>query len=145
MQAIDDIRISDELIIPEREIVFSASRSSGPGGQHVNKTSTRITLAFGVEESQVLTDDQKNLIRRRLSGRIGKDGLLKVHSGETRSQFANKELAKRRLAELIRDALKRPKKRTRTKPTLASKQRRLNLKKQAGQKKRLRQKPGNED
>lgn len=145
MHATEDIRISDELTIPEREIMFSASRSSGPGGQHVNKTSTRVTLAFDVTGSEVLSDEQKSLIRRRLSRRIGKDGMLKVHSGETRSQFANKVLAKRRLAELIAKALVRPKKRTRTKPTLASRQRRLNLKKQAGEKKRLRHKPGSED
>jgi len=141
----DDIFIQDGLTIQGREVIFSASRSSGPGGQHVNKTSTRVTLAFDVQESETLSEEQKALISRKLAGRMDKDGVLKVHSGETRSQYANRELARRRLAELIRCALEKPKKRRPTKPGKAAKRRRLNLKKQAGQKKRLRQKPDPDD
>lgn len=140
-----DIWITNRLIIPEREIEFSASRSGGPGGQHVNKTSTRVTLAFDVEDSQALTPEQKNMIRARLGRRLTGDGVLKVSSGETRSQFSNRELAKKRLAELLRKALIPPKKRKKTKPTEASKERRIQRKKRRGIKKKLRRSPGPDD
>jgi ribosome-associated protein len=136
-----DLQVTNNLVIPEREIDFSASRSGGPGGQHVNKTSTRVTLAFDVENSEALNRKQKNMLWARLGNQITTDGLLKVSSGETRSQFSNREIARRRLAEMIRDALTPPKKRRPTRPPKAAKERRIQEKKKTAEKKAQRKSP----
>ena len=140
-----DLQVTGNLVIPEREIDFSASRSGGPGGQHVNKTSTRVTLAFDVENSEALTRKQKNMIWARLGNRITSDGLLKVSSGDTRSQFSNRELARKRLAEMLNKALIPPKKRRPTRPPKAAMERRIQSKKKRGRKKELRQTPSMDD
>jgi ribosome-associated protein len=140
-----DLHVTTNLVIPEREIDFSASRSGGPGGQHVNKTSTRVTLAFDVEGSESLTREQKNKLWARLGNRMTGDGVLKVSSGETRSQFSNREIARKRLAEMIGKALVPPKRRKKTKPSRAAKERRIQRKKKRGMKKKLRQSPSMDD
>jgi ribosome-associated protein len=132
------IRITDELSIPEEELQFTASRSSGPGGQHVNKVSTRVTLRFDVVNSQNLTQDQKNLILERLATRVNKAGVLRVVSQQTRSQAANKEVALERFIALLQQALKPTPKRKRTRVPPGAKQRRLDDKKHRGQLKRKR-------
>ncbi|PIP37709.1 MAG: aminoacyl-tRNA hydrolase [Desulfobacterales bacterium CG23_combo_of_CG06-09_8_20_14_all_51_8] len=99
------IHITDDLFIDESELTFSATRSSGPGGQHVNKVSTRITLWFDVGQSGSLNPDQKERILSRLKTRITKNQRLHIVSQRHRSQLANKEAAIERFVELMADAL----------------------------------------
>lgn len=99
------VRISDDLEIADSELVFTTSRSSGPGGQNVNKVNTRVTLQFDVESSVSLSEKERELLRRRLSGRISKVGVLRVVSQRHRTQLANRDAAVRRFADLVRDAL----------------------------------------
>lgn len=101
------LTINEQVSIPEDELNFTASASSGPGGQHVNKVSTRITLWFDVANSPSFSREQKDLVMRRLGSRIGKDGVLRVISQQTRSQAANRELAVKRFMELMQAALRR--------------------------------------
>jgi ribosome-associated protein len=126
------------LVIPTDELRFVASPSSGPGGQHVNKVSTRVTLLFDLEGSPSLTAAQKARLRAALSGRVGKDGVLRLVSQTTRSQSANKELAVERFTALVRKALTLKPPRRKTRATLASKQRRLESKNRRGAVKRQR-------
>jgi ribosome-associated protein len=132
------IRINESLEIPEEEVSVTASRSGGPGGQHVNKVNTRVTLWFDVADSPTLSGRQKQALFSRLGNRITKDGVLRIVSQEHRSQSANREAAVERFAEMLRGALVRPKKRRRTRPTFASRQRRLESKRRRSQTKRLR-------
>jgi ribosome-associated protein len=124
------IEITDQVSIPEEELRFTASLSSGPGGQNVNKVSSRITLWFDVVNSPTLSPEQKELITRHLGNRIGKDGLLRVISQQTRSQAENRELAIERFVELLRDAVRQVPIRKKTRVSKAAKLRRLNEKKQ---------------
>jgi ribosome-associated protein len=95
------IKIKPGIEIAENELVFRASRSSGPGGQNVNKLSTRVTVLFNVMNCRSLSEEQKKLILKRLSKRISKDGLIKVVSQRHRSQKANRQAATERLVELL--------------------------------------------
>lgn len=99
------IIISDEAAIDDGELTFTSSRSAGPGGQNVNKVSTRVTLRFDVPSSPALTPEQKACILERLSTRISKRGILSVSSQRHRSQAANREAALDRFIALVRDAL----------------------------------------
>ena len=127
------IRINDELSIPKEELSFTASRSSGPGGQHVNKVSTRVTLRFDVANSPSLKREQRYLILNKLATRVSKAGVLRIVSQQTRSQAANKEAALERFVALLQQALKQTPKRRRTRISPAAKQKRLNAKKHRGQ------------
>lgn len=102
----DVIRIGAHLAIPVEELSYTVSRSSGPGGQHVNKVSTRVTLHFDVDESPTLTDAQKRRIHERLPTRITRDGRLRVVCQRHRSQAANREEAVERFADLLARALR---------------------------------------
>jgi ribosome-associated protein len=124
------IRINEQISIPEEELSFTSSHSSGPGGQNVNKVSSRVTLWFDVVNSPGLSPEQKELVISRLKTRIGKDGLLRVISQQTRSQIENKELAIERFAELLRDALKQVQIRKKTRVSKGAKLRRLEEKRQ---------------
>jgi len=139
------ITITARLSIPWDELNFTASRSSGPGGQHVNKTSTRIALLFDVPNSPSLTDAQKALISRKLANRMNRKGVLRIVSQSTRSQQANKERAVTRFAEILRAALARTKPRKKTKVSPEAKKRRLEAKKRRGAQKRERSRPGIEE
>lgn len=130
------IEIGESLEIPDDEISFEFSRSSGPGGQNVNKVSTRVTLLFDVEGSPSLTDDQRARIKSRLGTRITKAGVLRVTSQKHRTQRANREAAVERFTELVGEALRRSRTRRRTKPTRAAKERRIQDKKRRGELKR---------
>ncbi len=123
------IRINEQVSIPEQELHFTASHSSGPGGQNVNKVSSRVTLWFDVGDSPSLTPEQKDLIIRRLRNRINKDGVLRIDSQQTRSQAANRELAVERFSELMQGALRRVPTRKKTRVSRAAKLRRLQEKK----------------
>ncbi len=124
------IEITDQVSIPEEELRFTASHSSGPGGQNVNKVSSRVTLWFDVANSPTLSPEQKDLIMNRLENRIGKNGVLRVISQQTRSQVENKELAVARFAELLRDAVRQVPVRKKTRVSKGAKLRRLEEKRQ---------------
>lgn len=122
----------------ESECVYNASRSSGPGGQHVNKVSTRIELRFDVASSQLLLSEEKALIMDKLASRITKEGILLLVSQTERSQYDNKTKVIERFYKLIEKALTPAKKRTPTRPSRASKAKRLNTKHMISEKKNLR-------
>ncbi|WP_289037501.1 alternative ribosome rescue aminoacyl-tRNA hydrolase ArfB [uncultured Zobellia sp.] len=124
-----------------QELTFKAVRSSGAGGQHVNKVSTKIDLSFSVEESNGLTAIEKERLYKKISHRLTKEGVLQMQCDETRSQHRNKELAITRFLSLIEDALKVKKKRRKTKPSRSSIEKRLKHKKKNAQKKTNRGKP----
>ena len=121
-----------------KELVFTFSRSGGPGGQHVKKVSTRVELRFHVMNSALLTQDQKELIAERLANRINAEGDLIVVAQSERSQLKNKEKAIERFYSLISKALTPVKKRKPSKPSRASKEKRLKEKKKISEKKRYR-------
>ena len=123
------IAIVDGLEIPEHEVDFAVSRSGGPGGQNVNKVSTRVTLRFNVDASEVLSIDQRRLIRARLATRINKEGILQVTSQRTRSQELNRADVQERFAELLRDALHKEPPRIPTRVSRAAKIKRVEEKK----------------
>jgi ribosome-associated protein len=124
-----------------KEVKYRTSRSSGAGGQHVNKVSTKVELLFHVDNSEVLTEEQKAVIRKKLKNRISNDGWLALSCDETRSQAKNKEIVFDRFRVLINEALKPEKKRKPTKPTKSSVEKRLKEKKKISEKKDLRKKP----
>lgn len=115
--------------IPRTELTARASRSSGPGGQHVNTSSTRVEVRWNVLETTVLDEATRARVYKRLGKRVDADGAVRVVSSDSRSQRINREHAEARLAELVRRALMVPKKRKATAPTKASVERRLQAKK----------------
>ena len=119
------IVITPDISIPERELEFQTSRSGGPGGQNVNKVSSRVTLRFDLEHSSALTQEQRARIRSKLASRISKDGILQVTSQRTRSQDFNREDVVARFAELLRNALHQSRKRIATKVSRSSQEERL--------------------
>ncbi|MGC9374867.1 MAG: alternative ribosome rescue aminoacyl-tRNA hydrolase ArfB [Bacteroidales bacterium] len=128
--------ISKDLIL--NELVFKAVRSSGSGGQNVNKVSTKVELRFDVEHSEFLTGDEKARIFKKLKNRISNEGILIISSDTERTQLRNKKNAIAIFFDLLEQALKKPKKRKKTKPTRASKEKRLKEKKVQSEKKQLR-------
>jgi len=127
------IKITDYLSIPEKELIFTASRSSGPGGQKVNKVSTRITLWLDVLHSPSLSEEAKQQIINKLPTRINKEGVLWINAQQTRSQLSNRELAKLRLTELLQQALQKPHSRKKTRVPRRVKEERIAEKKKRGQ------------
>jgi ribosome-associated protein len=125
----------------EKELNFSVSRSSGPGGQNVNKVNSKVTLKFNIPQSQVLTDEEKEILLFKLSHRLTTDGVLILISQESRSQVANKELVIQKFEEVLAKAFAKRKPRKATKPTKSAVQKRVNQKKQHSEKKKWRQKP----
>ena len=132
------ISVLEGLDIPDEEIVFTASRSGGPGGQNVNKVSTRVTLHFDVKNSAALRPDQRERICLRLATRISRGGILKVTSQRTRSQDRNRSDALGRFVTLLRDALRVEQPRIATKVPRSSIEVRLDKKKKRTGIKRLR-------
>lgn len=122
----------------DAELVFSASRSSGPGGQHVNKVSTRVELRFDVLNSKLLTHDEQEIIMSKLAGKITKEGTLVLRSQAERSQYDNKVRVTGNFYKLILKALTPEKKRRPTAPTAGSKQKRLETKRILADKKNRR-------
>ena len=123
------------------ELKFRALRSSGAGGQHVNKVSTKVELSFDLENSSVLTKEQLEILRSRLSNRINKSGIIVMHCDETRSQFRNKQILIDRFYELIEQALIPKKKRKATKVPKKAVEKRLEDKRRKSQRKQSRQDP----
>ena len=129
------IEVQPGLVIPRGELTFRASRAGGAGGQHVNKTSSRVELLWSPARSQALGDEHKARLVERLASRLDGEGNVRVVSSETRSQHRNREAAEERLAELIRKALVVQKRRKKTKPSRAAKEARLADKKKKSEKK----------
>ena len=138
------LHISDDLAIDEDELRFEFSRSSGPGGQNVNKVETKVRLLFDVGGSRSLAPAQRALIMERLSTRITKDGILHVTSQRHRSREANRRAAIDRFAELLADALEEDTPRVQTKVPKGAKRKRLETKRRRSRKKALRTPPDEE-
>jgi ribosome-associated protein len=135
----ETLRIDERLSIPLGEVELRASRSSGPGGQHANVTASRVEAVFDVEASATLDESQK----ARLVERAGP--VLTAVSQDTRGQARNRELALQRLAEKIAAGLKVPRRRRPTRPTRASRRRRLEQKRRTGERKQARRRPMGEE
>ncbi|NPA36122.1 MAG: aminoacyl-tRNA hydrolase [Chlorobi bacterium] len=123
-----------------KEVVYHTARSSGAGGQHVNKVETKVELRFNISGSHILSEIEKQLILKKLKNRINAEGELILSSGVSRSQFQNKQKVTEKFLELINNALKPVKKRIATKPTKASVRKRLEAKKKHSEKKAYRRK-----
>jgi ribosome-associated protein len=136
----NDLFIKNGIIIPEHELEITTSRAGGPGGQHVNKTDTRITVRWNIKTTTALTDDQKNYTLEKLQSRVTEDGDLIVHNSESRSQAQNKKNALNNLAAIVRNALHVAKKRIATKIPKALKEARLQSKARRSSTKKMRSK-----
>ncbi|MDP3341259.1 alternative ribosome rescue aminoacyl-tRNA hydrolase ArfB [Frigidibacter sp.] len=132
------LRITDTIALADWELSESFTRSQGPGGQNVNKVETAVELRFEAERSPHLPGPVKTRLKRLAGRRWTTDGAIVIRAEETRSQARNRELARERLVELIRQALVAPKRRIATKPTLGSQRRRLTAKAVRGEVKSLR-------
>jgi|TARA_B100000965_G_scaffold119687_1_gene98739 ribosome-associated protein len=134
-----DLIITTRLVIPSRELKWRFSRSSGPGGQKVNKTNTRVEIIFNIEESKVLNDYQKKVITKKLKTKLVNNCIC-IAVQEERNQLLNRQIAIARISSLIRNSLKNfTKVRKATKPSKASQNRRLDSKKKRGELKKNRQ------
>ena len=142
----DDLRVNSQLVIPSAELQWRFSKASGPGGQNVNKTNSRVELIFDLNATSALGPFRKKRLLNQLQHRLVA-GCVRVVAAEERSQYQNRQLALVRLAELLREGLKPPPKpRKATKPTRASQKRRVTAKKHRGALKQTRQsKPSTDD
>ena len=132
----DDLVVDDRVTIPATDLSWTASRSSGPGGQHVNKVATKVTLRFHLPQTQALSPRQKSRLRKLAGRRLDADGNLLVSAQAERSQRRNLERARQSLRRLVLRALVDDKPRVPTKPSRASKRRRLDDKRRRAQRKR---------
>lgn len=128
--------VNGRVRIPASELSIRATRAGGPGGQHVNTSSTRVEVVWGLRESAALSDEQRSRLETRLAAKLDTAGRLRVVAADTRSQSQNRTLALQRLAQLLREALVIPKVRRATKPTRGSREARLDEKKRRSQVKR---------
>ena len=135
----EGIEVNADLVIPRSELEFRTSRSSGAGGQHVNKTSSRVEISWNIAQSKALSDEQRERLIAKLPSRISEDGAIRVGASDTRSQLRNRETAERRLGETIARALVVQKKRRPTRRPRAANEARLTEKKKHSDKKRDRQ------
>ncbi|HUM69064.1 MAG TPA: alternative ribosome rescue aminoacyl-tRNA hydrolase ArfB [Chloroflexota bacterium] len=133
------IIINTQLHIPLAEIGFRFSGSSGPGGQHVNKTATKATLLFDVAHSPSLTEEQRAMILEKLANRIDNEGVLQIQAQTARSQLQNRELALARFQTLLAQALRPTRPRKKTRPSRTAVEKRLSQKRKQSEKKRGRQ------
>ena len=122
----------------EKEYFFNTSRSSGPGGQHINKTETRVELRFHIDNSELLSDEEKQIIKYKLKKKINAEGYLQIVVQEYRSQFKNKQLAEQRFFELLILALRKTKKRRPTTIPRKAKEKRMETKRITSEKKQFR-------
>ena len=139
------IRINDEVAVDEAELRFEFARSSGPGGQNVNKVETKVRLLFDLGKSRSLSPEQRARIEEQLATRITKEGVLHVTSQRHRSREANRRATVERFAELLAIALEQEEPRVRTRTPKNQRKRRLESKRRRSQKKALRSRPGEDD
>ncbi len=144
-QDVDGFRVAARTLIPAYEVWFTFDRSSGPGGQNVNKRSSRATLWFDVSASPSLTDRQKYLMRLRLKTRINKDGLLRMVASKHRTQIANRRTLEARFEEVVSEALIETVKRKTTKMPRAAKRKRIGDKRHRSRVKDSRRSPPPDD
>lgn len=137
----NSIQITRRLCIPLGEIDWEFATAGGPGGQHVNRANTKATLCFDVVNSDRLSERQRQIIMKALSGRISKEGVLRVTCGRHRSQSQNREECLERFQTLLHNAFQPEKKRRKTRPSRASKERRIENKKRRSRRKEHRQRP----
>ena len=140
----DAIRVTETVNIPRSELTIRATRSGGPGGQHVNTSSTRIEITWDVTRTRALTEDERARVVARLGARVSEDGTVRVVASDSRSQRQNRERAEARLGDLIRRALAVPKARKRTRAPRAAVEARLEGKRRQGERKRRRRWRGDE-
>jgi ribosome-associated protein len=134
--------VNDSVRVPRAELTYRATRSGGPGGQHVNTSSTRVELTWDVGASPSVSDDERARIREKLANRISGEGVLLLAASEHRSQNQNKEAVTERFVALVRQALVVPKARRKTRPSKASREARLRAKKHRSEVKRSRRSLG---
>jgi ribosome-associated protein len=139
------IRVTGDLLLDETEFEFRATTAQGPGGQHVNRSQTRIDVSWNVDRSASLNADQRRRIYAALATRINREGVLRVSSQKHRSQARNRDAAVERLVELVAAALHEDPARVATKPSRAAKQKRVEEKRQRSGVKKMRRKPVGED
>jgi len=139
-----DIIITPALTIPRAELQFRASRAGGPGGQHVNTSSTRVELLWDLSHSTVVSDEQRGRLLTKLAARLDAAGMVRVVASDRRSQSQNRDAAAERLAVLVRQALVVPRKRRPTRPTRASREQRLADKRKRAERKRDRRRDGDD-
>jgi ribosome-associated protein len=139
------LEITPHLLLPVSELDYRATRSGGPGGQHVNTSSTRIELWWDIAASRTLTDEQRVRLLARLASRLDGEGRLRIVASESRSQLRNREAATERLREVVAAGLAVAKPRKRTKPSRAAKAARLEAKRRRAATKRERRPPRHDD
>lgn len=130
--------VRGDLEIPRSELSFRATRAGGPGGQHVNTSSTRVELLWSLARSRVVTAEQRARLTEKLAGRLDAEGNVRVVGSDSRSQARNRAAAEERLAAIVRAALAVPRPRRKTRPTRAAVEQRLSSKRRASEKKRER-------
>jgi len=140
----DAIRVTQTVAIPRSELVVRATRSGGPGGQHVNTSSTRIEITWDVMRTRSLTEEERTRVVARLGARVSDQGTVRVVASDSRSQRQNRERAESRLSDLIRRALAVPKARKRTRVPRGAVESRLESKRRLGERKRQRRWKGDE-
>ena len=133
-----NLKIGPELVIPADELVFQSARSGGPGGQHVNKVESKVSLRYDVRRSRSLTEDQRLMLLDKLAGRLTREGELVLHSSRHREQRRNAEAARERMLEILQEALLPRVPRKETHPGRGAKERRLKAKRTRSMVKRLR-------
>lgn len=132
----DGILVSRALTIPRAELQWRASRAGGPGGQHVNTSSTRVELLWDLTHSRAVSDEVRTRLLAKLASRLDATGMVRVVASDRRSQAQNRDAAEERLAMIVRRALIVPKQRKATRPTRASREKRLSEKRKRGERKR---------
>lgn len=135
-----DLPVGEAFVIPEAELEWSFSTSGGPGGQHANRNATKAELSWDLSASRALPDGARHKLTRRLGSKV-RDGVITVVAGESRSQWRNRQMARRRLVELLADSLRPERRRIPTRPSKSAKNSRLQDKRRRGADKRLRKPP----
>lgn len=137
----DELRVTGDLVVPANELKWRFDPSGGPGGQHANKSATRVELSFDVANSSVFTEEMRSRVLDHLRAQAP-DGVITLQVNESRSQWRNRQIARRRLVEMLVEALRPPPPRRRaTRPSRAAIERRLSSKRARSETKRLRQRP----
>lgn len=135
-----DLPVGDAFVVPESELDWTFTTSGGPGGQHANRVASHVELRWDLSASSAVDDQQRDRLIRRLGNRV-RNGIVVVSAGESRSQWQNRQSARRRMAELLEGAMRERRRRTRTQPSRRARQARVEDKRRAGEKKRLRRRP----